>query len=119
MRSGRLILVKRVCISSYMFVTFTGALNTSFNMMRTNIVVYGRHLVVLYTDCCKSVLNHANGICIKEGASVSGMTEYDVAILAHFSTEIPFEATTEDFLTQFFVAAGVRLHTSLGYWWMN
>jgi hypothetical protein len=43
------------------------------------------------------------------------MTEYDydVAILAHVSSEFPFETTEEDLLTQFFVGSQLRLHTSI------
>ena len=43
------------------------------------------------------------------------MTEYDydVAILAHVSSDFPYETTTEDLLTQFFVGSDVRLHTSI------
>jgi hypothetical protein len=41
------------------------------------------------------------------------MSEFQVAILTHESTEIPFEQTTADLLTQFFVSVGARLHTSI------
>ena len=38
---------------------------------------------------------------------------YQVAILTHEATEIPFEETIADELTQFFVSVGVSLHTSI------
>ena len=38
---------------------------------------------------------------------------YQVAILTHEATEIPFEETIADELTQFFVSAGVSLHTTI------
>jgi hypothetical protein len=41
------------------------------------------------------------------------MSEFQVVILTHESTEIPFEQTTADLLTQFFVGVGARLHTSI------
>jgi len=41
------------------------------------------------------------------------MQRFQVAILTHFATEIPFESTTEELLTQLFVDAGVTLHTSV------
>ena len=39
--------------------------------------------------------------------------EWQVAILTHECTEIPFEETTVNLLTQFFWSLGVRLHTSI------
>lgn len=40
-------------------------------------------------------------------------SKYHVSILTHESTHIPFEETTTNLLTQFFVANMVRLHTSI------
>lgn len=44
---------------------------------------------------------------------MSGSHAWQVAILTHESTEIPFEETIANLLTQFFVSLGVRLHTSI------